>query len=491
MAEPPTTTRDPLAGRVLDGRYKLLERIGHGGMGSVYRAEQLSVGQLVAVKILRFDALLDPRKLQRFENEARVIAQLRHPSTLKLIDFGHTEEGMAFLVTELLSGRPLSSYLADGPISIERTLHVVAAVADALAEAHDKGITHRDLKPENIFIEEVGHRSVVKVLDFGIAKGEDASMHTTTGQVFGTSYYMSPEQARGEPVDARSDLYSLGITAYECLSGKRPFVAGSSAAIMLKHLTTSPPPFDELDPPVHIPPSIEALVMGLLEKKKEDRPATALELRREVERLGLTMSADPFGTGEGDAVASSGRTNAGPSNDTRPKRRAAATFPDEASVSQTAPSLVVTSVRGPWPIIAALGVLVIIAAFLYLLTTPNGTEVTTAPANGTEVTTAPANEAPALVRPIEPAQPSTDAMTSGDAGVAPNATGVARPNDPATPAGATARPAAATKPAPRRGRTGRAKRAGPPASKLGSKSDSPTEVPLEGFVPVFVDGEGE
>ena len=484
MAEPPTTTRDPLAGRVLDGRYKLLERIGHGGMGSVYRAEQLSVGQLVAVKILRFDALLDPRKLQRFENEARVIAQLRHPSTLKLIDFGHTEEGMAFLVTELLSGRPLSSYLADGPISIERTLHVVAAVADALAEAHDKGITHRDLKPENIFIEEVGHRSVVKVLDFGIAKGEDASMNTTTGQVFGTSYYMSPEQARGEPVDARSDLYSLGITAYECLSGKRPFVAGSSAAIMLKHLTTSPPPFDELDPPVHIPPSIEALVMGLLEKKKEDRPATALELRREVERLGLTMSADPFGTGEGDAVASSGRTNAGPSNDTRPKRRAAATFPDEASVSQTAPSLVVTSVRGPWPIIAALGVLVIIAAFVYLLTATTGPEVTTAPATGTEVTTP---ETPAADRTVEPAQIVTDPATSVDAGVAPGATGVASPDAPATPSGATAPPAATAKPAPRRGRKGRAKRAAPPASKSGP----PTEVPLEGFVAVFVDGEGE
>ncbi len=279
-------THDPLAGRVLDGRFRLEERIGVGGMGAVYRARQLNVDRDVAIKLLHPMAADDPEHVRRFENEARIIAQLRDPHTLKLIDFGRMEDGQLYIVMEHLAGRSLKQFLKEeGPLEASVALGLLRQICDALAEAHAAGVVHRDLKPGNLFVERVGHRDVLKVLDFGIARWSRAGGDATTGPIHGTPEYMSPEQARGEKVDGRSDLYSLGVVAYECLAGAPVFESETAMGLLLKHLQDPPPPFDVRQPPVEVDLEVEALVMRLLEKSPEHRPADALELATEIDRL--------------------------------------------------------------------------------------------------------------------------------------------------------------------------------------------------------------
>ena len=279
-------TRDPLRGVELDGRFRLEERIGAGGMGAVYRARQLNIDRDVAVKLLHPLAAEDPEYVRRFENEARIIAQLRDPHTLKLIDFGRMADGQLYIVMEYLAGRSLKQVLEDeGQLSAKVTLGYVRQLCDALAEAHAAGIVHRDLKPGNLFVERVGHRDVVKVLDFGIARWSRPGGDATTGPIHGTPEYMSPEQARGERVDGRSDLYSLGVLAYECIAGGPVFESETAMGLLLKHLQDPPTPFDAREPPVEVEERVEALVMRLLEKDPAHRPADALELAAEIEDL--------------------------------------------------------------------------------------------------------------------------------------------------------------------------------------------------------------
>ncbi|MCA9542247.1 MAG: serine/threonine protein kinase, partial [Myxococcales bacterium] len=213
----PDTQLDPLIGAVFDDRYALIERIGSGGMGTVYRARQLNVDRDVAVKLLRVDAHGDPKMVRRFEREARIIARLRDPHTLKLIDFGRRPNGQLYLVCEYLSGQSLAARLRHGALTVGQTLRVLRAICDSLIEAHAEGIVHRDLKPANLFLEAVGHREVVKVLDFGIAHWSEGTTSDSTLTVGGTPSHMSPEQARGVDLDARTDLYSLGVVLFEML----------------------------------------------------------------------------------------------------------------------------------------------------------------------------------------------------------------------------------------------------------------------------------
>jgi len=276
---------DPLIGAVIHGRYRVLERIGRGGMGAVYRATQVNIDRDVALKVLAGDAADDEAVIRRFEAEAKIISKLRHPNTLKLIDFGRTDDDRLFLVCEYLAGRPLDAILAGGAISAERTLRVLEHACQSLNEAHGAGIVHRDLKPGNLFVEVVGGEEMIKVLDFGIAKTAHGTSHTAAGTVFGTPAYMSPEQARGETVDLRSDIYSLGIIAYECLCGVPPFVAETPVSLLLKHISESPAPLHERVPPVSVAPELESLVKRMLAKDAADRPQTAAELLREVRAL--------------------------------------------------------------------------------------------------------------------------------------------------------------------------------------------------------------
>ena len=267
-----------LVGRTL-GHYRILSKIGQGGMGVVYRAHDERLDRDVAIKVLPEEVADDPVRLTRFEREAQAVARLDHPGILAIHDFGH-EDGVTYAVTELLEGGTLRDRLPPGGLGWEKAAEIGAAVAGGLTAAHGKGIVHRDLKPENIFVTSDGR---VKILDFGLARlvlpvDEEAETATRTpaatapGTVLGTVGYMSPEQIRGEGVDARSDIFSLGCVLYEMLSGRRPFEGESAAGTLAALLRDDPPPLAGFDP------KIARLVARCLHKDPAGRFQSAAEL---------------------------------------------------------------------------------------------------------------------------------------------------------------------------------------------------------------------
>jgi serine/threonine-protein kinase len=229
-------------GRKLANRYQITRVIGEGGMGVVYEAHDVQVDRDVAIKVVRSECLSDSKFLTRFRREMEVTTRLRHPSTIRVFEHGEAEDGRPYMVMELLTGESLAERLERGRIAEIEALQYARQIAESLSEAHENGIFHRDLKPDNIFIESVGVSTVVKVLDFGIAGGLDATRLTRAGEVFGTPQYMSPEQCNGLPLDHRTDIYSLGCILYEMIEGKPPFSAESPMATMLKHVKAKVPP---------------------------------------------------------------------------------------------------------------------------------------------------------------------------------------------------------------------------------------------------------
>jgi serine/threonine protein kinase len=276
-----------MIGRVLDGRYEIKERIGIGAAGVVYRAGQTRVhGRDVAIKILNFSAAANSVSVRRFEQEARIIAELRHPNTLKLIDFGRSEDGRLFLVTEFLEGVSLDRILSDsGRVSTRRMLRILRQTCDSLGEAHSLGIVHRDLKPPNIFLERVGDQEIVKVLDFGLAKELQGTDITQPLFVCGTPGYMSPEQLRGEPIDPRSDFYSLGAIAYESLSGRPVFRAKTAQELLQRHVRDTPRPLQDLVREVEVARPVCEFVMRLLSKQPNARPQNVAEVKLQLDEL--------------------------------------------------------------------------------------------------------------------------------------------------------------------------------------------------------------
>ncbi len=262
----------PAVDLLLGGRYQLKERIARGGMGEVWRANDLALGRDVAVKVLRPEIVDDPLFLERFRNEARNTALISHPGIAQVFDYG--EDGQyAYLVMELVPGEPLSALLMrEGSLSVDRTLDVIGQAALALQAAHDKGVVHRDIKPGNILVMPNGQ---VKLADFGIARGLDTQTLTQTGRVMGTPHYFSPEQSAGQRATAASDIYALGVVAYECLCGRRPFDAETPVALALAHLREEPPPL-----PDHIPAGVRALVARAMAKDPAQRPASAAHFGR-------------------------------------------------------------------------------------------------------------------------------------------------------------------------------------------------------------------
>ncbi|MGP3960837.1 protein kinase domain-containing protein [Nonomuraea sp. 3N208] len=254
----------------LRNRYLLVSRIATGGMGEVWRARDELLGREVAVKILRSHIYADPTFRERFRNEARLTAALADPGIAQVFDYGEQSD-LAYLVMELVHGEPLSAILArSGALGAEVALDVVHQTAKALHAAHSAGIIHRDIKPGNLLVTPEG---VIKVTDFGIARALEAAPVTQTGTVLGTAQYVSPEQAQGFPLTPATDLYSLGVVAYESLAGRTPFRGDTQVAIALLHLNEPPPPLG-----VDVPAPVRELVLALLAKDPAQRPATALEV---------------------------------------------------------------------------------------------------------------------------------------------------------------------------------------------------------------------
>jgi serine/threonine protein kinase len=228
-------------GHMLRGRYRITDIIGEGGMGVVYEAWDTQVERKVAIKLVRSDTTTDRKFVTRFRRELEITSQLRHPSTIRVFEHGELEDGRPYMVMELLTGESLADRLERGHMPEMEALQVARQVAESLSEAHEHGVFHRDLKPDNIFIETVGVSKVVKVLDFGIAGGVDATRLTQAGEVFGTPQYMSPEQCNGLPLDHRTDIYSLAIILFEMIEGRPPFSAETPMATMLKHVRAKVP----------------------------------------------------------------------------------------------------------------------------------------------------------------------------------------------------------------------------------------------------------
>jgi serine/threonine protein kinase len=287
---------EALPGRVLDGRYRLDERIGSGGFGVVFRATHLGLGRQVAVKVFQpSPSNATAQGLERFRREGMSACRVAHPNAVAVVDSGVTEGGLPYLVMELLSGQSLAQLLRAVPrLEPARAAAIVEPVCDVLHAAHAAGIVHRDIKPENIVLHRDGGTEVVKVVDFGLAKlvSEDAVEDAATGSLgafVGSPDYVAPERLRHGQLTGRSDVYSVGVMLYRMLAGRLPFMsaAGDPFTVAMMHLTDAPAPLDEVSP--EVPPAVAAVVMSALAKDADLRPDPR-ELSR---RLAAALAGSP------------------------------------------------------------------------------------------------------------------------------------------------------------------------------------------------------
>ncbi len=282
-------------GAVVRGKYRILSKVGQGGMGSVYKALHLRFGEIRALKVIGQELAIDPMLLKRFEHEAVITRKLQHPNAVRVDDIDEAEDGRPFIVMEFIDGVSLKKLIqSESPLPVPRVCTIIKQAALALDAAHHLGMVHRDIKPDNIVLVETPEGEQAKILDFGIAKvrearlcGETSGMTLTgTGMVVGTPQYMSPEQAagkRGEELDGRSDIYSLGIVMYQMLTRELPYKADTTMAMLLAHLQTPPTPIQVLRPDLQIPEEIANVVMRCLQKDRDLRPASAKALIDELE----------------------------------------------------------------------------------------------------------------------------------------------------------------------------------------------------------------
>ncbi len=277
---------DPYVGKeILSGQFRVLERIGSGGMGAVYKAQQPSMDRFVAVKILHAKFTNRKDLVSRFRREARAMSHLTHPNTAKVFLYGQLDDGSCYIVMEHLEGKNLGQIVRhDGPMDPSRAIGVLLQACAALDEAHQKGIVHRDLKPENIFLcNQGGITDYVKVLDFGLAKVTEREMRpgsmilTQEGMVFGTPEFMSPEQAQGKVLDARSDIYSLAVILYELVTGKLPFDARTPMEFVTLHVQATPMPLATRAPNRQFPPGLQQVIDKAMAKQPEARFQTAAD----------------------------------------------------------------------------------------------------------------------------------------------------------------------------------------------------------------------
>ncbi|MBW1831784.1 MAG: protein kinase, partial [Deltaproteobacteria bacterium] len=309
---------DPLLGTVLLEQFRIEEQIGTGGMGTVYRAHQTTVGRDVAIKVLRPELARDEQAVFRFEREARVATSLDHPNLVRVFLSGRLPDGRLYIVMELLEGRSLADELDDrGPPSLERALIMTMKLCAGLGAVHAAGIVHRDIKPENVYLVHRGKDAdFVKLVDFGVVRILEAEgigpTTTQSGRVFGTATYISPEAATGEETDQRSDIYSLGVLTYQLLTGKLPFEGKTAAAVLMQHVHQEPPPLQSKGRGAEVPDDVAHVVMRSLSKDPAARQQTLAEfldsLAQAAGDAGLLGDARAllFGTVWGDDLAAPG-----------------------------------------------------------------------------------------------------------------------------------------------------------------------------------------
>jgi serine/threonine-protein kinase len=324
-AEPATAAGDAWIGKCLDGRYRIEAQLGAGGAGTVYRARHLGLDRAVALKVLRTRERWGSRK--RFEREARALAQLSHEHIVAVSDCG-VDGDVPYLVMELLEGESLSARLERGALPAERACDLLLQLLEGLAYVHERGLVHRDLKPGNLFLERSAHgRERLKLLDFGLAKlleqTEDAAV-TLSGEVFGTPAYMPPEQITGESIDARSDVYSVGLVAFEMIAGRRAF-QGHEAELLRQHLVEPLPRLSQLKPPppAALAAALEPLLQRATEKDKTRRFAHAREMA-EALRAVLPVLPEPIARSTGNGTMSARTLGTGTTLRARSRRRGSA-----------------------------------------------------------------------------------------------------------------------------------------------------------------------
>ncbi|HMW01292.1 MAG TPA: protein kinase [Acidobacteriota bacterium] len=284
--------QDPLIGKCIADRFQILGKLGQGGMGAVYQAKHTKMNRMCAIKIMNAQIANDPEAMARFNREAQMSSQLNHPHAVTIYDFGEAEGGLVYLAMEYVEGETLSKVLAKrGPLPLDMVLNIARQAGSAIEAAHRMLIIHRDLKPDNIMLTKNNGQDWIKVLDFGIAKTTDDQRHVTqTGMTIGTPAYMSPEQAAGDKLDARSDLYSFVLIVYEMLTGALPFRGENSQAIMVKRLTDPPMPLQVANPNVRVHPQIEAVIMQGLARVRDYRPPSVEQFVRNFE-MAMAQSA--------------------------------------------------------------------------------------------------------------------------------------------------------------------------------------------------------
>lgn len=288
---------DPLIGKLLAGRYAIERRLGQGGMGAVYLATQALVERKVVVKVMRSDTDADEVVRGRFLREARAASRVTHPNVITIYDFGYTDEGMAYLVMELVDGPSLADIMeADERLPWRRAASVVAQAARALEAAHRAGIVHRDIKPGNVMLTTNDDGTeLVKVLDFGVARVQDSgdARLTRTGAVMGTPAYMAPEQVAGREVGPQADIYALAAMLFDLVTGQLPFDGKNVTDVLLKHLSAQPPTMRSVATDIDVPEALEALVARCMAKAPGDRPQSAGAVAAELERIASGQGAQP------------------------------------------------------------------------------------------------------------------------------------------------------------------------------------------------------
>jgi serine/threonine protein kinase len=314
-----TSFQRTYAARLIDGKYQILDRLGVGGMGEIFKVRHIHLNELRVIKIMRPQVAADDQGLQRFLQEARTSTMIKHRNLAMLYDFAQLEDGSYYMVWEFIDGTNIQKWIAqNGPVPPRLAVEMSVQALHGLDHLHSMGLIHRDISPENIMLSQDHHgKLLVKVIDFGIAKslaeGDSGHGLTQTGMFLGKLKYASPEQAgflkEGEHMDARSDLYSFGIVMYEMLAGRAPFQATNPHGYILKHVTEKPAPISETNPAVKVPPQLESIMFQALEKNRDDRHRTAADFASAIEAVRNTIPPDQkYGLGERMVTLSAAKT---------------------------------------------------------------------------------------------------------------------------------------------------------------------------------------